>query len=150
MSGTPVPNNAGAIPDAIGGLSRLTSLRLDHNSLSGRLPGSLTRLTSLTNLDLAWNKLSGTIPMKIGTMTTLRSLNLGMNQARWQMSLTMIKEGIHRIFSGQNQRGKTLNQIHHLLTVPHKLKFDCVDIDPLFEASTVVRSSRPNCLEISC
>lgn len=75
---------AGAIPDAIGGLSCLTSLRLDHNSLSGRLPGALTRLTNLTVLDLAWNKLTGTIPMRIGTMTTLRSLNLGMNKARWQ------------------------------------------------------------------
>lgn len=72
--------SVGTIPDAIGGLKRLTSLKLDHNSLSGRLPSSLTRLTSLTALDLAWNKLTGTIPMKLGTMTSLHRLSLGMNK----------------------------------------------------------------------
>ncbi|CAB1103774.1 unnamed protein product [Ectocarpus sp. CCAP 1310/34] len=72
----------GAIPDTIGDLKRLVSLKLDHNSLTGRIPGSLTRLTSLTVLDFAWNKLTGTIPMKIGTMTSLRKLSLGANKAR--------------------------------------------------------------------
>lgn len=74
----------GTIPEAVGGLSRLVSLRLDHNNLSGRLPGSLTCLTSLTALDLAHNNITGTVPMKIGTMTTLQKLSLGSNKARAQ------------------------------------------------------------------
>lgn len=76
------PAETGCIPETVGDLNRLTSLRLSHNRLSGRIPASLTRLASLTALDLARNAIGGTIPTKMGTMTTLRKLSLGCNKVR--------------------------------------------------------------------
>lgn len=71
----------GCIPEAIGSLSLLTSLRLGHNNLSGRIPSSLSRLVGLETLDLAWNQIAGTVPMRIGALTALRRLSLGHNKA---------------------------------------------------------------------
>ena len=53
-------NLSGQIPNSMGQLIHLNTLRLDINSLSGEVPLSLKNCTELTVLYLADNRLSGT------------------------------------------------------------------------------------------
>ncbi|PON98107.1 LOW QUALITY PROTEIN: LRR domain containing protein [Trema orientale] len=54
----------------IGNLTKLESLDLSDNVLSGEIPGSLAEVSSLAYLDLSNNQLSGRIPT-----STLQSFN---------------------------------------------------------------------------
>ncbi|XBI01564.1 hypothetical protein VPH35_130310 [Triticum aestivum] len=56
---------SGEIPDTIGNLVQLSSLKLDGNNLTGKIPGSIGRCTQLQNLNLAHNSLDGSIPRNI-------------------------------------------------------------------------------------
>jgi len=53
------------------GLTRLTSLRLNSNSLSGQIPGCLGSLVNLRTLTLDANRLSGSIPASIAQIPRL-------------------------------------------------------------------------------
>ena len=55
-------NLSGPIPEELGGLKKLTDLRLNRNQLSGPIPSSLTGATALQVLRLDYNRLVGPIP----------------------------------------------------------------------------------------
>lgn len=68
-------NLTGDIPPEIGNLTALTNLSLGINNLSGSLPAEIGGLSSLTNLNLLNNDLSGSIPPEIGALTSLTALS---------------------------------------------------------------------------
>ena len=63
---------SGPIPS----LTKLTSLSLDFNVLSGPVPSELGELTALQYLSLAWNSFEGSIPSEIGRLSQLTTLRL--------------------------------------------------------------------------
>ena len=71
---------SGAIPEPLGRLGKLESLRLSHNQLTSSIPAALVRLSSLEELDLSDNRLTGDIPAGLWTRQRLRSLDLSRNQ----------------------------------------------------------------------
>ncbi|XP_011039499.1 PREDICTED: probable LRR receptor-like serine/threonine-protein kinase At1g53440 isoform X2 [Populus euphratica] len=69
----------GSIPNLVN-LTRLTSLKLGQNHLSGPIPPTLGKLKALEMLSLSNNMLSGQIPKELGTLLNLTSLRLEDNQ----------------------------------------------------------------------
>jgi len=69
------------LPTDIGLASRLTSLNLSTNALTGTLPDEIFELRSLTTLDLSSNTLSGSLDekSKIKQLIRLTTLDLGSN-----------------------------------------------------------------------
>ena len=72
-------NLSGAIPPAIGDLSNLVSLDLSGNDLSGKIPAAVGNLVNLDSLNLADNRLSGQIPPSLGGIVNLK-LSLSGNE----------------------------------------------------------------------
>jgi DNA-binding SARP family transcriptional activator/Leucine-rich repeat (LRR) protein len=70
---------AGAIPEALAGLSNLTVLDLNDNHLTGAIPSEIGNLASLEFLDLSFNQLSGEIPSEIVNIEGLMVLKLDGN-----------------------------------------------------------------------
>jgi hypothetical protein len=66
------------LPDSIGKLKQLTSLKLSYNQLTS-LPASLGQLTQLQMLDLSSNQLTS-LPASLGQLTQLTELDLSSNQ----------------------------------------------------------------------
>ncbi|XP_052188994.1 probably inactive leucine-rich repeat receptor-like protein kinase At3g28040 [Diospyros lotus] len=60
-------------------LTRLRTLDLSHNSLSGPVPVGISALHNLKKLHLERNHFSGTVPPDIGLCPHLNSINLGDN-----------------------------------------------------------------------
>ncbi len=50
----------------VGGLSRLTTLALNNNKLTGAIPTTISGLTRLSLLSLLVNSLNGSIPSELG------------------------------------------------------------------------------------
>lgn len=73
-------NLSGAIPSALGNLTKLSSLSLDENKLSGSIPSELWELTELRSLSLSNNQLSGALSSEISGLTRLSRLSLSDNQ----------------------------------------------------------------------
>ena len=72
-------NLTGSIPNAVGTLSKLTTLNLSENALSGTIPANiLSNLKLATSINLSKNELSGAVPSPV-TMTRLTELNLSGN-----------------------------------------------------------------------
>ncbi len=70
----------GNIPDEIGALCELETLRLTNNQgLSGNIPTSLINLVNLTLLDLQGNGLTGNMPQEVWMLPVLSHLNLSRN-----------------------------------------------------------------------
>ena len=69
----------GSIPPEIGTLSKLTSLYLPANKLTGNLPLSLTNLTQLEVFSIYKNLFSGSIPDLLGNLKNLQALYLSRN-----------------------------------------------------------------------
>ncbi|XP_022927452.1 probable LRR receptor-like serine/threonine-protein kinase RFK1 isoform X1 [Cucurbita moschata] len=60
--------------------TRLTSISLLVNRLSGEIPAELGNITTLTELHLEANQFSGAIPSQLGMLSNLQSLMLSSNQ----------------------------------------------------------------------
>ncbi|CDP19472.1 unnamed protein product [Coffea canephora] len=74
-------NHGGALPNSVANLStKLTSLRLDRNYISGEIPDNLENLVNLGNLAMSQNMLTGRIPKSIGKLTKLEGLYLSGNK----------------------------------------------------------------------
>ena len=67
----------GVGPSADG--SRVASISLSSNGLTGRLPAELGKLAALVHLELGSNDISGTIPIELGQLSSLQSLDLSFN-----------------------------------------------------------------------
>jgi len=70
---------AGRIPPELGGLDKLSVLRLSGHKLSGSIPPELGGLGELRQLVLAGNTLTGSIPPELGRLLNLEELWLGDN-----------------------------------------------------------------------
>ena len=70
----------GRIPPALGRLSQLVSLALNHNRLTGPVPPELGKLTQLERLVLSSNDLSGPVPPELGKLSHLGELRLWNNR----------------------------------------------------------------------
>ena len=71
---------SGSLPESLGSLTNLQTLRLSGNALSGGLPESLGDLTNLQRLDLGDNQLSGSLPSELVNLTNLEDLGLSDTQ----------------------------------------------------------------------
>ncbi|GJP69007.1 hypothetical protein CLOP_g25639 [Closterium sp. NIES-67] len=77
LQGLPGRKSTGSLSTALGQLTRLTSLRISHHTLSSSLPASLSLLSHLVSLDLSSNRLlSGAVPPTLYTLPELRELTL--------------------------------------------------------------------------
>ncbi|MDE2834437.1 MAG: putative Ig domain-containing protein [Bacteroidota bacterium] len=82
VTGVVLPDNnlQGALPEALGNLTALDSLNLQHNRLDGALPSALGQLSRLQVLLLHDNMLSGPIPPELGKLASLEKLHLQHNE----------------------------------------------------------------------
>ena len=68
------------LPPELALLTRLNSIILRYNALTGRIPTQLGALTQLTHLTLGGNAFTGRIPSELGALTKLTLLVLRGNQ----------------------------------------------------------------------
>ncbi len=71
---------SGTIPNEIGNLANLKSLRLSESKLVGEIPAEVGNLDNLQDIYLYDNELSGEIPPQLGNLTNLERLYLHNNQ----------------------------------------------------------------------
>ena len=69
-------NLSGTLPDEIKNLKNLITLSLPNNHLIGKIPESICELTSLNTLSLDHNSLTGEIPENIGNLINIDNLQL--------------------------------------------------------------------------
>jgi len=69
----------GEIPQSVGNLTKLESLKSDKNKFTGTIPDTMKHLTELTHLKITNGKLSGEIPQIIGNLKKLEKLELYLN-----------------------------------------------------------------------
>ncbi|EEF47401.1 serine/threonine-protein kinase bri1, putative [Ricinus communis] len=70
----------GSLPESLGYLRSLKSLLIMHNSVSGSIPESIGNLSSLQELLLSYNQIKGSIPVSFGQLSSLVSLDTQGNQ----------------------------------------------------------------------
>lgn len=69
-------NLYGTIPNSIGTVKNLRTLRLGMNALKGTIPASIANLTTLTELTLSYGQYEGTFPEEIFSLTFLEKINI--------------------------------------------------------------------------
>ncbi|XP_039118158.1 receptor-like protein 49 [Dioscorea cayenensis subsp. rotundata] len=65
--------------------SNISILNLSYNNFIGRIPSTLSYASQLVSLDLAGNSLIGSIPMSLFTLPILKRLNLAENELSGQL-----------------------------------------------------------------
>ncbi|XP_062200460.1 LRR receptor-like serine/threonine-protein kinase FLS2 [Phragmites australis] len=83
------PHLTGEIPRNIGKLKQLVELQLQSLGLNGAIPPEIGNLTSLEELSLGGNSLTGSIPPTIGNMTELHVMDLGQNHLDGELPSTL-------------------------------------------------------------
>ncbi|XP_008341680.3 receptor-like protein EIX1 [Malus domestica] len=78
-------NLTGKLPDSLGHLKNLRSLKLWHNSFQGSVPTSIENLKSLEEFYIAYNQLT-TIPESLGQLSSLVALDISENT--WEGVIT--------------------------------------------------------------
>ncbi|KAM7466726.1 hypothetical protein LguiB_014288 [Lonicera macranthoides] len=73
---------SGEIPSSIGNLTSLEYLSISENILEGSIPNILGVLKNLTALGIGGNELSGIVPSSIYNLSSLTILSLAVNQLR--------------------------------------------------------------------
>ena len=73
-------NLSGLIPQELVQLELLGHLDLSGNDLSGPPLPDLSRLSKLSTLDLSWNRLTGPIPTEVSQLANLQRLDLSGNE----------------------------------------------------------------------
>ncbi|KAL3678743.1 hypothetical protein R1sor_021699 [Riccia sorocarpa] len=76
---TPRCSLSGTLSPALGKLSKLRTLSITHNNITGVIPGELAELELLQTLDLRSNSLRGQLPGDFGRLRHLQVLNLDNN-----------------------------------------------------------------------
>ncbi|KAJ7009019.1 hypothetical protein NC653_007614 [Populus alba x Populus x berolinensis] len=95
-------NVNGAIPSAIGSLSKLTHLDLSVNLFEGSIPVEISQLTELQYLSLYNNNLNGIIPFQLANLPKLEALNLYNNSFQGPLSSNISKLSNLKNISLQN------------------------------------------------
>ncbi|KAL3604534.1 hypothetical protein D5086_005393, partial [Populus alba] len=95
-------NVNGAIPSAIGSLSKLTHLDLSVNLFEGSIPVEISQLTELQYLSLYSNNLNGIIPFQLANLPKLEALNLYNNLFQGPLSSNISKLSNLKNISLQN------------------------------------------------
>ncbi|XP_021890839.1 probable LRR receptor-like serine/threonine-protein kinase RFK1 isoform X2 [Carica papaya] len=72
-------------------LTRLTSISLLVNNLSGNIPKELGNITTLTYLNLEGNQFSGVVPHELGNLVNLQTLMLSSNQLSGNLPVTFAR-----------------------------------------------------------
>ncbi|KAL1075168.1 hypothetical protein V6Z11_D11G341700 [Gossypium hirsutum] len=75
----------GSIPGELANLRNLTSLILDNNDLFGTLPAALGNLSKIERLHLSSNKFTGEIPEVFGRLTSLKEFRISDNNFTGQI-----------------------------------------------------------------
>ncbi|KAI3474378.1 hypothetical protein Pfo_029239 [Paulownia fortunei] len=85
-------NNAisGSFPVSLSKLSSLVTLNLKNNNLDSRIPGSIEKLVNLSVLNLSNNKFKGQIPDTIGNITSITSLDLSENNLTGEIPISLV------------------------------------------------------------
>jgi Secretion system C-terminal sorting domain/Leucine Rich Repeat len=73
-------NLSGSLPDSIGDLTGLGVINISINEISGEIPTSIGNWEELYHLELSNNKLSGTFPMELASCTKLNTVSAINNQ----------------------------------------------------------------------
>ncbi|XP_052195992.1 receptor-like protein EIX2 [Diospyros lotus] len=76
----------GRLPNSLGYIKKLRELRLPENMFSGSIPDSIGNLSSLEYLYLSVNEMSGRIPGNLGQLSSMIVLDLSENS--WQGVIT--------------------------------------------------------------
>ncbi|XP_042483781.1 receptor-like protein 7 [Macadamia integrifolia] len=108
-------NFSGAIPDSIGNLRFLTTLRLDGCNFSGLVSPFLTNLTQLTELHLSHNSFTGSVPMfNKDTVPNLTYLELSDNLLDGTIHSSLFTlPSLYKLFLSNNQLSGRLDQLFH-------------------------------------
>jgi hypothetical protein len=102
------------------GNADVTAIVLPGNNLMGSLPSELTALTKLLTLDLSQNMLTGSLPHQYGgAWTELRSMVLSDNQIEGLIPSEFGDfASLRTLFLGGNQLGGTIpKQLEHVVTL---------------------------------
>ncbi|XP_059639127.1 putative receptor-like protein kinase At3g47110 [Cornus florida] len=80
---------SGSIPQGIGNLINLEFLALDENMLTGSIPDSIGKISNMQELYISTNNISGKIPPSIGNMSQLSILALGQNMLEGSIPVSL-------------------------------------------------------------
>uniref|UniRef100_A0A3N7FWP2 Leucine-rich repeat-containing N-terminal plant-type domain-containing protein n=1 Tax=Populus trichocarpa TaxID=3694 RepID=A0A3N7FWP2_POPTR len=111
-------NLSGQIPSSFKNLVQLQSLYLGNNNFSGRIPEFLGNLTLLENLGLSNNQLSGPIPSQISTLS-LRLFDMSKNNLHGPIPSSIFKqENLEALSLASNNKLTVLDLSHNKLEGP--------------------------------
>jgi hypothetical protein len=98
---------SGSLPEELGRLEELISLRFPKNSVAGTIPSSIYELRSLEVLDMGFNLLNGQLPQNVGNAIELSGLVLNDNDlsgvlppSLWSLSLLRVLDMSSNQLSG--------------------------------------------------